>query len=224
MTLSRIEILNKINKLKHEDFAKIVINCNFNNFQYNLMLLTADCAHNRNLMELIGSWRKKNEMWFLSQFKVTTERTTKWFEERVIGTPDRLLFIINANEKYIGHVGLFRFDFENKTCEIDNIVRGEPDYPGIMGNAVLCMMKWGENKLDIKNYSLKVLSDNEKARRLYERLGFIEISRIPLIPVMGKDGLEWVEAPDGYDKGINKYYIVMKLVKNNKNRLDFHSL
>ena len=220
MNLSRLKILNKINKLKHEDFAKVVIDCNFNYSQYKLMLLTADCAINRNLMELIGCWRKKNEMWFLSQFKVTTERTMKWFEERVIETPDRLLFIIKMNDKYIGHVGLFRFDFENKTCEIDNIVRGEPEYPGIIGNAVLHMMEWGENNLDIQNYSLKVLSDNEKARRLYERLGFIEISRIPLITVEGEDGLEWKEAPDDYDKVVEKYYVVMKLVQKDKNGLD----
>jgi len=220
MTLYRLEILSKINKLKHEDFAKVLIDCNYHNFQYNLLLLTADCALNRNLMELIGYWRKENERWFLSQFKVTTERTTKWFEERVIGTPDRLLFIIKANDKYIGHVGLFRFDFENKTCEIDNIVRGEPEIPGIMGNAVLNMMEWGKNNLDIQNYSLKVLSDNEKARRLYDRLGFIEISRIPLITVDGEDGLEWTEAPDEYDKAAEKYYVVMKLVQKDKNGLD----
>jgi len=220
MTLSQLEILSKINKLKHEDFAKVVIDCNFENFQYNLILLTSDCALNRNLMKLIGCWRKKNEIWFLSQFKVTTERTTKWFEERVIGTPDRLLFIIKANDKYIGHVGLFRFDFENKTCEIDNIVRGEPENHGIMGNAVLHMMEWGKKNLDIKNYSLKVLSDNEKAKRLYERLGFSEISRIPLIPIEGNDGLEWVEVPDGYDKPTEKYYVVMKLVQKDKNGLD----
>jgi RimJ/RimL family protein N-acetyltransferase len=220
MTLYRLEILSKINKLKHEDFAKVLIDCNYHNFHYNLLLLTADCALNRNLMELIGDWRKENERWFLSQFKVTTERTTKWFEERVIGTPDRLLFIIKANDKYIGHVGLFRFDFENKTCEIDNIVRGEPEIPGIMGNAVLNMMEWGKNNLDIQNYSLKVLSDNEKARRLYDRLGFIEISRIPLITVDGEDGLEWTEAPDEYDKAAEKYYVVMKLVQKDKNGLD----
>lgn len=212
MTFSHLEILRTIQKLKHEDYMNVVIDCNFTNFKYKLFLLTADCSHDKNLMELIGRWRKENEIWFLSQFEVTTERTIKWFRENVIETPDRLLFIIDVDNKYIGHVGLFRFDFESMMCEIDNIVRGEPEYAGIMGNAVLHLMDWGKTNIGIKNYSLKVLSNNERAIRLYKRLGFIEISRIPLIQVQRKEGLEWVEAPKEHDIETDRYYIVMKLV------------
>lgn len=222
MNISQSEILSKILKLKHEDFGKVVVHCKFGGLKYELILLTADCMFNQNLMELLGRWRKENEMWFLSQFNVTTERTMKWFNERVIETPDRLLFIIKVNTRYIGHVGLFRFDFESRTCEIDNIVRGEPEYPGIMGNAVLHMMDWGRTNLDLRGYLLKVLSNNERAIRLYKRLGFIETSRSPMIQVEGKDGLEWTEAPETYDKETDMYYIVMKIVQKGKNRFDSH--
>lgn len=208
----QLMILTKIKKLKHVAFGEVVIGCRFHELDYKLILLTTDCASNRNLMELIGRWRKENEMWFLSQFNVTTERTSNWFKEKVIETPDRLLFIIKVDNEYIGHAGLFRFDFENKMCEIDNIVRGEPKYPGIMGNAVMNMMKWGRATLELTNYLLKVISDNERAVRFYKRLGFNEITRIPLIQVEGKDGMEWTEAPDGYNKKANRYYVVMKSV------------
>ncbi len=211
MVYSPSVILRKIKKLKQRNFGEIIIKCNFNNFDYVLLLLTADCERNSTLMELIGRWRKENEMWFLSQFPVTTERTTKWFKERVIDAPDRLLFLIKIDGKYLGHIGLFRFDFEKNTCEIDNIVRGEPDYPGIMGNAVLHMMGWGKNVLGLRCYLLKVISDNERAIRFYNRLGFKEVSRIPLIQVEGNDGLEWVEIPEGCRKDANRHYIVMKL-------------
>lgn len=211
MLLSKTEILNAIEKFKHENFERVVINCRYNDLRYRLILLTADCESNRDLMELLGKWRKKNEIWFLSQFEVTTERTTRWFKHNVIEIPDRLLFIIKANNMYIGHVGLFRFDFENKTCEIDNIVRGEPGFAGIMGNAVLHMMHWGRDHMGINEYLLKVLSDNSRALRFYTRLGFVEISRIPLMQVEGKDGPEWTEAPVGYRT--DRYYIVMKSVQ-----------
>lgn len=213
MNLPHIEILNKIHKFKHEKFGSVVVNCKINDVQYKLILLTADCESNQNLMEIIGRWRKENEIWFLSQFNVTTERTTKWFKMNLIEIQDRLLFIIEVENKYIGHVGLFRFDFEKNTCEIDNIVRGEPEYAGIMGDAVLNMMDWGKKQLDINSYLLKVVSDNIRAIKFYNRLGFIEVLKIPLIQVMGNDGLEWVEAPIEYKNEANRYYIVMKSVQ-----------
>jgi RimJ/RimL family protein N-acetyltransferase len=216
----KTRILTKIQELKHASFGKVVIDCNFNNLRYSLVLLTADCSNNKDLMELIARWRKENEMWFADQFKVTTEGTIKWFKEKVIETPDRLLFIIKVHNDYIGHVGLFRFDFESITCEIDNIVRGEPQYPGIMGNAIIHMMNWGKTILELKGYSLKVLSDNERAMRLYKRLGFVEAKRIPLVCIRGDDRVEWIEAPNGYNQMIERYYIVMILSKENKNIRD----
>lgn len=203
-------VLAKIRELNSGHFDTVVIDCNFNKIKYKLILLTSECADNERLMDLIGKWRKENEKWFFSQFEVTTERTTKWFKEKVIETPGRMLFIIKADNEYIGHVGLFRFDFETRTCEIDNIVRGESKYPGIMGNAIMNMMDWGRINLGLVNYSLKTTSDNEKAIRLYNRLGFKETARIPLIQVEGKDGQEWTEAPEGYDRETFRYYIVMR--------------
>ena len=206
MTLARIK------EFKHAAFGKTTIECSLNDFNYQLLLLTSECGNDRQLMDLIGKWRKENEIWYLSQFPVTVERTIKWFNDKLIETPDRLLFIIKTDKGYIGHLGLFRFDFNRKNCEIDNILRGEPEYPGIIGNAIINMMKWGRDYLKLGGYSLKVLSDNERAIRLYKSLCFKEIKRIPLIQVQGKDGLEWIEAPDGYDKEARKYYVVMEVI------------
>ncbi|MBU2540182.1 GNAT family N-acetyltransferase [Patescibacteria group bacterium] len=208
---SKERVLAKIKELKQLPFGEVFINCKFNGVDYKLIFLTSECGKDANLMNIIGGWRKKNEIWFACKFEVTVERTTKWFKERLIDAPDRLLFIIKVGNEYIGHVGLFRFDFENGTCEIDNIIRGESGYPGIMNDAIRNMMDWGKAILGLKGYSLKTFLDNERAVRLYEKLGFKEISRIPMIQVEGKDGLEWVEAPEGYDGEINKYDLVMKL-------------
>jgi len=209
------KVLGKICKLKHNLFGNIKISYDFNNVKYELLLLTSDCADNKELMQLIGRWRKENEIWFPSQFNVTTERTTKWFKDKVTNAPDKLLFMIKAGDDYIGHVGLFRFDFEANTCEIDNIIRGEPAYPGIMYDAIKNMMDWGRNMLGLKNYSLKTFSYNEKAIKLYKRLGFKAITKIPLIQTEGKDGLEWIDAPEGYAKKINRYNLIMKYERKN---------
>ncbi len=205
-------MLRKIRDLKHAPLGEVAIACQFDDLNYKLILLTSECAHRKSLMELLGGWRKRNEFWFNVQFKVTTKRTTKWFKERVIGAPDRLLFMIKVRNEYIGHVGLFRFNFNKKTCEIDNIIRGKSKYPGIMGSAILHMMNWGRKNLGLLSYTLRTASDNKKALRLYKRLGFVEFKIIPLIQVQGKDGLEWVEAPRGYNKRTKRCDVYMKLV------------
>jgi RimJ/RimL family protein N-acetyltransferase len=84
-------------------------------------------------------------------------------------------------------------------------------FPGIIGSATENMMAWGRRTLDLKGYSLKVLADNERAIRLYKKMGFREVSRIPLIQVSGQDGLEWAEAPQGYRGVAKQQYSVMRM-------------
>jgi len=209
-TFSKEAVLEKIDELKHLPFGEVNIDCKFNDIDYKLVLLASECVKDEELMDIIGKWRKNNEKWFSAQFNITIERTTKWFKEKLIDAPDRILFIIKVGDSYIGHVGLFRFDFENKACEIDNIIRGESAYPGIMYNAIKNMMDWGKDTLELKGYSLQAASKNERAMRLYEKLGFKEFDREPMMQIKGKEGLEWVKAPKNYDQKIARYNVIMK--------------
>jgi len=204
--------LAKIKKLKHGGFGRTSIKCMYADLGFEIILLTSDCAKSQELMELLGRWRKENEAWYLSQFPVSIRRTTRWFVDKLIEVPDRMLFIIKISGKYVGHVGLFGFDFDKRTCEIDNILRGEKDFPGIMGCAVRGMMDWGGRNLKLRGYSLKVLSDILRAVRFYQKLGYQETSRIPLIQVNGRDGLEWAQAPQDYEGKAARYYVVMESV------------
>ena len=204
-------VLEKIKAFKNRPFGSVRADSQFKGMDYSIILLTAECAKDTRIMELLGRWRKENENWYLSQFEVTTERTTKWFIDKLTNVPDRLLFIIKSGSDYVGHVGLFRFNFNEATCEIDNILRGENKYPGIIGSAIIEMMKWGAANLGLEGYTLKVLSDNPRAIRLYEKIGYVETMRIPLIRIQGKDGLEWTEAPDGYKGPVTREYVTMTL-------------
>lgn len=208
--------LRLIHKMKHSSFGDTMIDCVFGDIRYKLVLMTAECADDSSLMDLLGRWRKENEQWFLSQFPVTVERTTKWFSNGVINAEDRLLFLMDIGGRYIGHVGLYRFDFENSSCEIDNIVRGESSHPGIMGAAVNDMMKWGVGSLKLKSYALRVLSDNERALKLYRKLGFREFKRTPLVYKEGNDGPELAEDDNAQKDKIVKYFVSMKVDMDEK--------
>ena len=147
----RDEILLKIKKIKSLSFGKTKINCIYNNQKYKLILITRDCVKNKNIVRLLSKWRKKHQFWFQAQFKVTIKGTKIWLEKKVIETPDRLLFLININNNFIGHAGFFRFNLKNYICEIDNVVRGEPGYPGIIETSLKYLMKWGKKNLFIKD-------------------------------------------------------------------------
>lgn len=214
--MTKEEILKKIKKVKSKPYSDIRIKCNFGKLKYNLLLLTKESINNPKIIKLLSLWREKHEFWFQSQFKVTFDGTQKWLKDRVVNTPDRLLFMIKVKNRYIGHIGLFRFDFNKKTCEIDNIVRGVNLYPGIMSNAIEYMMSWGKTELGLKNYTLETTSDNQKAISLYTKLGFYEYKRIPLVETNDKGYNEWKPAPKNYNNFIKRYEIFMKIKNKQK--------
>jgi RimJ/RimL family protein N-acetyltransferase len=210
--MDALEVKKKIKEFKHLPFRNYGISCVFNELEYKLYLLTAECEKDIRLMELLGRWRKENEAWFSAIFKITTEGTMKWFRDKLINEEDRLLFIIEAGNRFIGHIGLYRFKFDTMTCEIDNIIRGEACYKGIMQNAIEYMMDWGRKTLHIKEYTLQVCSTNERALRLYKNLGFAEVKREPVIRVEKEDRVELISVAKANKDEIVRYNIHMKQI------------
>ena len=125
-------------------------------------------------------WRNKHQYAFQDEEPTTFYKTKKWLKEAVMDNPERLLYRIYFRGKLIGHGGLATFDFDNESCEIDNLVRGEEEGKGIMTRFVLAMIKFAKDIFDAKDVYLRVLSDNEHAIKFYNRIGFREVEHIPL--------------------------------------------
>ena len=53
----------------------------------------------------------------------------------------QILFIIEAGGLYVGHVGSFRFDFEDSSCGIGNILSGRRNLSGIMKCTIATMVE-----------------------------------------------------------------------------------
>ncbi len=198
-----------IQKLKVSRFGKRIIQGDASDVEFALVLLTYDSLREERIIRLLARWRKKHEKWFPSQFPVSTNRTRVWLEKQVLDNKQRLLFMLRVHDIYMGHLGLFRFDFQKKTCEIDNIVRGRRGYPGLMAHAIGLMMEWGKKELGLSGFTLQTTSDNMKAIRLYESLGFAETKRIPLIYTKTESGGEWVPADEG-EQYIKRYDVYME--------------
>jgi len=178
--------------------------------------LTWDSVHNDNEIRLLARWREKANPYFQSQFEVTLEGTRRWLVNGLLEVEDRILFMIDIpGGVSIGHVGLFRFDFCKRSCEIDNIIRGvESVYPGIMGLSIITMLKWAFARLKIRDSRLRVISPNPRAIKLYKKIGYREIGRIPLKKTTKGKSIIWEEYSPGSSEEIERYFLTMELSCN----------
>lgn len=177
--------------------------------------LTYLTASSSEQVKLLASWREKIQSWFPSQFKVTEEGTKRWVENGIINLKDRVLYwVLDFEKKPIGHVGLFRFNHTERYCELDNIVRGVDNAsPGIIRLACEALVDLCKNKLDQNDIYLRVFSDNEKALRLYNKMGFKEIQRSPLRKIVEGDTVKWLDVIKSPYEEVSRYFVTMKLEK-----------
>lgn len=157
--------------------------------------ITNSTLSNLKKIKLLKKWRQENSFAFPSQFKVTLIGTIKWTEQ-LINDPARILFFIEdaKSSSQVGHLGFYSFNFNNDSCEIDNVVRGDKKrLKGIMTPAMNILIQWAMDKLQPKNIFLRVFSDNERAVSFYERCRFRKYALIPLEITEKQNVITWHE-------------------------------
>ena len=179
-----------------------------------LQPVTWSDADQPSLVQRLAEWRKKANPFFPAQFPVTDEGTYRWLIKSTLEAPERLLFwAVSAAGEKVGHLGLFRFDFDDRTVELDNVVRGvDGVLPGLMQAAVEALMAWTFETLAMRAMYLRVLSDNDRALRLYQRCGFKETMRMPLVREQEGDVIRWVEAAADNRQPVSRYFVTMRLL------------
>ena len=96
----------------------------------------------------------------------------RYLEDISIKDQTTLLFIIeDQNGIAHGHIGIK--GFSDQTIEIDSVMRGnEVHVPGLMDGALVTLMRFCEQELGVKEFTLEVISYNQRAIDLYTRNGF----------------------------------------------------
>lgn len=185
-----------------------------------MSVITEDMLKNNKTIKLLAAWRDKSNRWFPAQFKVTLDGTKKWATEQLLKKKDRILFFLQliGDNKPFGHVGLYRFDYKEKSCEIDNIIRGEEREKtrGGMTIGLRMLINWTFFYLGVQKLYLKVFSDNARAISLYTRLGFKEVDRTPLMKKVENNVASWVEVNANENKKNFKRYFVKMCLRKNK--------
>lgn len=174
-----------------------------------------ELAQRPELIPLLTRWRKENQHGFAKVFDVTEESTARWCRTQLIERPDRLLYLVqDAQARFVAHVGVSSFDFEAGTCEVDNIVRGEPEAPkGIMASALVILMDWIYTTLAPRQIQLRTFNDNSRALALYHRLGFVPFRLDALHEIRGEgNAVEWVPALP--DMRYDRFFIAMRHIRS----------
>jgi N-acetylneuraminate synthase len=130
---------------------------------------------------MVVAWRHRPEVaaHLFSERPPTMEEHIAWFDALERRT-DRLEFIIELDGKPVGTTGLSALDFG----------RGEAEYGILLGEAAArgkgaalaasrALFRYAFADLDLKLIRLELFADNLAARRLYDRLGFVESAPPP---------------------------------------------
>lgn len=201
----------KIKDLKNQSSFSINIG-KYNSKLIKLRVINHTDLKNRTLIHKLSDWRTRDSHWFANIFKVTVKRTKKWLRDLIINNPDRILFVIEDNNgKIYGHLGFYRYRARDNSCELDNVVRGEKDFPGLITDCVNILIKWGFKNLGISRLYLTTFDDNLRAINLYKRCKFKKTRKIPLVKIRKNNELQWVKIPYRERGRAKRFYARMVL-------------
>lgn len=168
----------------------------------------------------MADWRRNNQQYFTTEFKVTAEGTKTWLEKKILPSDKTIIFIVESVDLIpIGHVGLCNIDFDKKHCFFDNILRGvSSHFKGGMYFACSTLLDWCFHTLKMETVDLEVLAHNERAISLYKKLGFKEIDKKPLRKLVEDGVTKWVPYNDGSLQQAERYLLTMRTARERKER------
>lgn len=194
-----------IEKYKLDPKIKVDINDSL----FHLTPMTIQDLECEQSIELLSLWRQSSEHAFLKIFEVTNAGTLRWLKSAVILNKQRLMFwVVDSFGNKVGHIGVSGFNYEDKSCEIDNVIKS-PDCleKGIFTLTVRALIDWIEKELKPNKIKLRVFSENVKAISLYKRVGFMPVDIITFEKIVEKNYIEWIES----EVNIDRCFLIMEL-------------
>lgn len=141
----------------------------------------------------LTEWRNRFVTSFLTEFRATEQRTSRWLTETVGPDDCKILFMLDDTRgNPLGYMGLAFINWAEQYGEADSVVRGAPARRGLMTLALQTLLEWAQHRLALTSFGVRVRSDNA-ALDFYRKAGFFETSRIPLRREEEKDSIRFVE-------------------------------
>lgn len=122
--------------------------------------------------EFIVNLRNKKEVfnYSFSNIPLYDFGHNRWLNE--INTTNNIFFIIERKEKKIGYINITNIDYLNEKGEYAIALDPQETGQGIAYKASQLLFNYVFTNLKISKIYLLVFSENERAKKLYEKLGF----------------------------------------------------
>lgn len=134
----------------------------------NVILKPLDWDH----IESLRLLRNINSNYFIDGSIIEKEQQEKWYTKYLEKTDDIMFYISNSDDSFLGVIALY--DIKNNTAEFGRIMV-RPNAPHHTGtNAILGVLGFAKEQLQIKNVVCSVKKNNTKAKYVYENIGFKE--------------------------------------------------
>lgn len=145
-------------------------------------------------VEKLVEWRQDNPTVSNNYFLVTMEGTRKWLQKVILEDEHKIFFLLFSYSGVpIGQMGLSNINIDKGSAFIYAVIKGDKSVKGgIMEAALSGMISWSKQEFNIENYYLDVQETNDRAIRLYEKIGFKKISKIPLEKRVSETEVNWV--------------------------------
>ncbi|MET7696646.1 GNAT family protein [Streptomyces sp. NPDC005485] len=122
---------------------------------------------------------------------LTEERLRSWYASRNAQT-DRLDLAVTdrATAELVGEVVLYEWDPDARSCSFRTLVGPRGRGRGLGTEATRLIVGYGFEQLGLNRIQLELFSDNHRARRVYEKVGFVEEGVRRQALVRGEDLLD----------------------------------
>jgi perosamine synthetase len=156
-------------------------------------------AEDASTIALLSCWRVRNMAAYPTQFTVTDAGTSAWLRDRVLGVPDRELWLIrDPAARAIGTVGLHAGPGDERSLVLESFMRGSDTAPRwTVRAAAAALIDWAIARLRPERIGTTVFADNRPIISLLSALGLEEDGVIPLRKIVDGDRTEFVPVGDG---------------------------
>ncbi|MFU0783946.1 RimJ/RimL family protein N-acetyltransferase [Thermohydrogenium kirishiense] len=140
----------------------------------NIDLVPFESKYIKKFVEFRNSEDSRNFLMPGIPYPVTEGSVSEWLSKRANPSESgEFAIIYNETKEYIGNISYGNVDWKNRHCEIA-IMIGEEKYRnrGLGSEAIMTLLDFIFNELNLHRVELKVYDFNERAIRCYEKCGF----------------------------------------------------
>ena len=162
------------------------------------------------LIEAFADWRWNARDMFFARFPRSVDSMRDYLVNVSLKKSDVILFVIcdQAGSPH-GHIGLTHAS--RNSAEIDSVMRAtDVRTPGMMQDALLALEAFARDEYEIGELTLKVVSTNDRAVRLYAESGYIARRSVALNLEVNGQYSKHAEVPDNES---NVTYRSVEMVK-----------